>query len=87
MAKKVRIVCAHQAVKDCLINKGLDLCGRRVGLNEPGNGLRKVAIQDIPIEMPNDDIKARVEQYEAPMENWSQVCSCRSAQGIHCTLC
>ena len=61
--KKVRIVCAHQAAKDCLMIQGLDLHGRHVELNEPGNGIIKVVIQDAPIEMPNYIIKAWVEQY------------------------
>ena len=61
--RKVRIVCAHQAARDCLMIQGVDLYGRHVELNEPRNGIIKVVIQDAPIEMPNDIIKAWVEQY------------------------
>ena len=61
--RKVRVVCAHQAAKDCLMIQGLDLYGRHIELHEPGNGITKVVIQDAPIEMPNDIIKSWVEQY------------------------
>ena len=61
--RKVRVVCAHQAAKDCLLIQGLDLYGKHVDLNEPGNGIIKVTIQDAPIEMSNDIIKSWVEQY------------------------
>ena len=43
---------------------GLYLYGRHVGLNEPGNGIIKVVIQDTPTEQPNDVVKAWVEQYD-----------------------
>ena len=61
--RKVRIVCAHQAAKDCLMIQGLNIYGRHVELNEPGNGVIKVVIQDAPIEMPNNTLKAWIEQY------------------------
>ena len=42
---------------------GLYLYGRHVGLNEPGNGIIKVVIQDTPTEKPNDVVKAWVKAW------------------------
>ena len=61
--RKVHILCQNQAAKDCLMIQGVDIYGRHVELNEPGNGVVKVVIQDAPLDMPNDVIKAWVSQY------------------------
>lgn len=61
--RKVQILCMHQAAKDCLLIQGLDIYGKHIELNEPGNGVVKVVIQDAPLTMPNDVLKTWVGQF------------------------
>lgn len=61
--RKVQILCAHQAAKDCLMIRGVDIYGRHIDLNEAGHGVIKVLIQDAPIEMPNEVIKGWIGQF------------------------
>ena len=60
--RKVQILCAHQAAKDCLMIRGVDLYGRHIELSEPGNFV-KVVISDAPLDMRNDIIKDFMMQY------------------------
>ena len=66
--RKVQLLCAHQAAKDCLMIQGLNLCGRHIELNEPGRGVIKVVITGAPLDMPNDVLKTWVESYATVSE-------------------
>ena len=61
--RKVQILCAHQTAKECLMIRGLDIYGRHIELDEPGQGVVKVVIQDAPLDMPNDVIKDWATQF------------------------
>ena len=61
--RKVQVLCAHQAAKDCLMIQGLDILGRHIELNEPGRGVIKVIITGAPLDMQNDVIKTLLESY------------------------
>ena len=61
--RKVQIMCAHQTAKDCLMIRGIDIVGRHIELNEPGQGLIKITISDAPLDMDNSVIKDWVAQY------------------------
>ena len=61
--RKVQLLCAHQAAKDCLMIQGLDILGRHIELNEPGRGVIKVIITGAPLDMQNDVIKTWLESY------------------------
>ena len=61
--RKVQILCAHQAAMDCLMIRGLDVYGRHIDLNVPGQGMTKIHIQDAPLGIPNDVLKDWVAQF------------------------
>ena len=61
--RKVQILCAHQTAKECLMIRGLDIYGRHIELDEPGQGVLKIVIQDAPLDMPNDIIKDWVAKF------------------------
>ena len=61
--RKVQLFCAHQAAKECLMIRGLDIYGRHIELNEIGQGVMKVVIQDAPLDMPNDILKDWIGQF------------------------
>ena len=61
--RKVQLFCAHQTAKECLMIRGLDIYGRHIDLNEIGQGIIKVVIQDAPMNMPNDVLKDWIAQF------------------------
>ena len=61
--RKVQVMCAHLPAKECLMIQGLDIYGRHIDLHEPGQGIVKVSIEDAPLDISNEKLKAWVSQY------------------------
>ena len=61
--QKVHIYCKDENTKDVLMQRGLDIFGKHVDLDEPGRGIHKVEIQNAPGHMPDFVIKSQLDKY------------------------
>ena len=61
--QRVKIYCADSDTRDTLKQRGLDLYGGHINLFEPGQGVKKIEIKNVPGDMPSHLIKSVLEQY------------------------
>ena len=61
--QRVKIYCNNSDTKDTLIQRGLGLYGRHIRLFEPGQGIKKIEIKNVPGHMPSSMIKPILETF------------------------
>ena len=61
--QKFVIYCTSQTAKNTLMQKGLDIFGQHIDLEEPGSGVMRIEIQNAPGSMPGYIIKNWLEEY------------------------
>ena len=61
--QRVKIFCHDSETKDTLKQRGLDLFGGHVKVFEPGQGVKKVEIKNVPGHMPSHLIKDVLEGF------------------------
>ena len=61
--RKVQLLCAHLPAKECLLIRGLDIGSGHIELHEPGQGIIKLTIENVPLDVPNELIKNWATQY------------------------
>ena len=55
--QKIIIFCANQTTKHTLMQRGLNIFGQHIELEEPGSGILRIEIQNAPGAMPGNIIK------------------------------
>ena len=61
--QKFVLYCTSQTSKNTLMQKGLDIFGQHVDLEEPGTGVMRIEIQNAPGSMPGHIIQSWLEGY------------------------
>ena len=61
--RKVQLLCAHLPAKECLLIRGLEIGGGHIELHEPRQGVVKLSIENIPLDVPNEIVKSWAAQY------------------------
>ena len=61
--RKVQLLCAHLLAKEGLLIRGLEIGGGHVELHEPRQGVAKLSIENIPLDVPNEIVKSWAAQY------------------------